>query len=407
MFIKTILCKAILLEKRIYLDHGATTPIHPDVIKAMEPIFHTNFGNPSSLHTKGREARKLIDKSRKKIADFLKIKPEEIIFTGGGTESDNIAILGTARKLKQHGKHLITSNIEHPAVLNTFKHLVSEGFDITIVPVDNQGIIHAQDIKKAIRPDTILISIMYVNNEIGTIQPVEEIAELAEENGIIFHTDAVQAFGKIRIDLSKSKIHLLSSSAHKLYGPKGIGLLYMRNRGNHPKLGEYIEPTVFGGGHEFGYRPSTENVPGIVGFAKAVEIADVDMEIEGARQKDLRDDFIKWVIDNIPDSTLNGNPTQRLYNNINLSFKNIEGESLLMYLDGEGIEVSTGSACSSKSREPSHVLTAIGLKPSESNIFGSLRITLGRSTSKEYLEYTKLKLKEIVLKLRKLSPLES
>ena len=395
----------ILLEKRIYLDHGATTPVHPDVLKAMEPIFHTNFGNPSSLHTKGREARKLIDKSRKKIADFLKIKPEEIIFTGGGTESDNLAILGTARKLKKHGNHLITSNIEHPAVLNTFKHLVNEGFDITIVPVDNQGIIHVEDIKKAIRTDTILISIMYVNNEIGTIQPVEKIAELAEEYGIIFHTDAVQALGKIRIDLSKSKIHLLSSSAHKLYGPKGIGLLYMRNRGNHPILGEYIEPTVFGGGHEFGYRPSTENVPSIIGFAKAVEIADADMEIEGARQKDLRDDFIKWVIDNIPDSTLNGDPTQRLYNNINLSFKNVEGESLLMYLDGEGIEVSTGSACSSKSGEPSHVLTAIGLKPTDSNVFGSLRITLGRSTSKDNLEYTKLKLKEIVLKLRKLSPL--
>lgn len=395
----------ILLEKRIYLDHGATTPVHPDVLKAMEPIFHTNFGNPSSLHTKGREARKLIDKSRKKIADFLKIKPEEIIFTGGGTESDNLAILGTARKLKKHGNHLITSNIEHPAVLNTFKHLVNEGFDITIVPVDNQGIIHVEDIKKAIRTDTILISIMYVNNEIGTIQPVEKIAELAEEYGIIFHTDAVQALGKIRIDLSKSKIHLLSSSAHKLYGPKGIGLLYMRNRGNHPILGEYIEPTVFGGGHEFGYRPSTENVPSIIGFAKAVEIADADMEIEGARQKDLRDDFIKWVIDNIPDTTLNGNPTQRLYNNINLSFKNVEGESLLMYLDGEGIEVSTGSACSSKSGEPSHVLTAIGLKPTDSNVFGSLRITLGRSTSKDNLEYTKLKLKEIVLKLRKLSPL--
>ncbi|MHA1727228.1 MAG: cysteine desulfurase family protein [Promethearchaeota archaeon] len=394
-------------HRRIYLDNNATTSIDPEVWKVMKPYYLKNYGNPSSLHSMGQETRKVIEDSRKKIADFLHAKnPEEIIFTGGGTESDNMAILGTARKMKRenHGNHLITSNFEHAAVQNTFKHLIEEGFEVTEVPVDSEGIIHVEDIENAIRSNTILISVMYVNNEIGTIQPVEEIAALADSKGIIFHTDAVQAFGKIPINLSESKIHLLSASAHKIYGPKGLGLLYMRNKGTLPKIGQFIEPIIFGGGHEFGMRPSTENVPEILGFAKAVELAEKSWaEKEPERQKLLRDDFIKWVLENIPDSSLNGHPTKRMYNNIALRFKHIGGESLLLYLDKEGIEVSTGSACSSHFKGPSHVILALGLK----NIGAkeSLRISIGKSITKEDMEYTKIKLKECIARLRKISPL--
>ena len=392
-----------MIQKIIYLDHGATTPLDPEVLKVMEPYFLTNYGNPSSLHSMGQNANKAIENSRKTIADFIGAEPKEIIFTGGGTESDNMAILGVARKLKDHGKHLITSNIEHPAVKNTFKHLISEGFEVTQILVDNKGLIHIEDVIKAIRDDTILISIMYVNNEIGTIQPIEEIAKIAEEKGIIFHTDAVQAVGKLKIKMTENKIHLLSASAHKLYGPKGLGFLYIRNGGRLPKIGKYIEPIIFGGSHEFKYRPSTQNVPGIVGFTKAIQLAEKRMTDESKRLVKLRDDFINWALTNIPDTFLNGDPIQRLYNNINLGFRYIEGESLLLYLNMEGIQASTGSACSSKSLDPSHVLLALGMKKAEAH--GSLRITLGRSTTKEDLEYTKLKLREIVEKLRKFSPL--
>lgn len=389
--------------KLIYLDHSATTPLLPEVLKAMEPYFIEKYGNASSLHTMGQVARQAIEDSRKKIASFLGAKPEELIFTGGGTESDNIAILGTARKLKDRGKHLITTNIEHPAVKNTFKQLEKEGFDVTYVPVQKNGIVDVDDVMKAIHPDTILISIMYVNNEIGTIQPVEKIAELVEPRGIIVHTDAVQAFGKLRMNMAKSKIHLLSASAHKIYGPKGIGLLYIRGKGKLPNIGSYIEPIIYGGGHESGFRPSTENVPEIIGFSKAVEIADKTLEEDTNRITKLRDDFIQWVLKNIPESYLNGDPKERIYNNINLGFKYIEGESLILYLDLEGIQASTGSACSSKNLEPSHVLLALGLEKKDAH--GSLRLTLGKSTNLEDLEYTKNKLKEVVEKLRKFSPL--
>jgi cysteine desulfurase len=288
-------------------------------------------------------------------------------------------------------------------VENPFHQLKTEGFEITQIPVDTNGILHVEDVEKAIRPDTILISVMYVNNEIGTIQPISAIAELAEKHNIIFHTDAVQAFGKIRINLAQCPIHLLSASAHKLYGPKGVGILFIRNQGNHPKIGKFIDPIIYGGGHEFGYRSSTENIPGIIGFAKAVEIADATLEKEQEREQQMRDDFIQWVLKNIPDSWLNGHSSLRIAGNINLGFKYIEGESLLLYLDQEDIEVSTGSACSSKSLKQSHVLSALGLAKTETH--GSIRITLGRQTTKVQLDFVKEKLFENINKLRKISPL--
>jgi cysteine desulfurase len=314
-----------------------------------------------------------------------------------------MAILGVARKLKSYGNHIITSNIEHSAVRNTIRHLKEEGFEISEIPVDNQGVLHVEDVEKAIRPTTILVSVMFANNEIGTIQPIQELAELTNRKNIILHTDAVQAIGKIRINLQEIKIDLLSATAHKIYGPKGIGLLFFRNAGNHLKFGRFIEPIIYGGGHEQGYRPSTENVPGIVGFAKAIELADKDLESEMARETQLRDEFIHWALNNIPESFLNGHPKIRLANNINLGFRFVEGESLILSLDEKGIAVSTGSACSSHSSEPSHVLQALNLK--KEDMHGSVRITLGRSTTPEELDYVKIQLKEVVATLRKYSPL--
>jgi len=391
------------MVKKIYLDNAATTRVHDDVVKEMIPYFSFFYGNASSLHSMGQKSRNAIENARVRIAKCIGSKPEEIIFTAGGTESDNIAILGTARRLKSKGNHILTSNIEHPAVRNTIRHLEKENFQITEIPVSANGLISLESVKKAIRKETILISIMYANNEVGTIQPVEKIANLAEEHGFIFHTDAVQAFGKIRMNLTNSNIHLLSASSHKIMGPKGIGLLYIRNKGKHPKLGNFIEPIMYGGGHEAGLRSSTENVPGIVGFAKAVEIAHNDLEKEWEREKKLRDNFIEWTLSNISNSFLNGAKNPRLANNINLGFKYIEGESLLLLLNEEGFEVSTGSACSSKSLEQSHVLLALGVN--KEDIHGSLRITLGRDTTSDDLDELKTKLKTSVEKLRKLSPL--
>ena len=391
------------MVKKIYLDNAATTRVHDDVVKEMIPYFSKIYGNASSLHSMGQKSRNAIENARVRIAKCIVCKPEEIIFTAGGTESDNIAILGTARRLKSKGNHIITSNIEHPAVRNTIRHLEKENFKITELPVSSNGLISIDSVKKALCKETILISIMYANNEVGTIQPVEKIANLADELGIIFHTDAVQAFGKIRMNLANSNIHLLSASSHKIMGPKGIGLLFIRNKGKHTKLGNFIEPIMYGGGHEAGLRSSTENVPGIIGFAKAVEIAHNDLEKEWEREKKLRDNFIEWTLSNISNSFLNGAKNPRLANNIHLGFKYIEGESLLLLLNEEGFEVSTGSACSSKSLEPSHVLLALGIN--KEDIHGSLRITLGRDTTTDDLDELKTKLKNSVEKLRKLSPL--
>jgi cysteine desulfurase len=383
---------------RIYLDHGASSPVDPEVFAAMQPIFLQYYGNPSSNHSFGTEARALIEDARAKIASFLHAKPDEIIFTGSGTEADNMAILGTAYKLRKIGTHVITSSIEHPAVRNPFKKLAVDGFEVTTIAADSDGLVHVEDVEKAIRPDTTLISIMLVNNEIGTIQPIKEIGEIARNHGIIFHTDAVQAVGKLPINLQELPVDLLSASAHKFYGPKGVGFLYYRESGMHPQKNRFIQPILFGGGHEFGMRPATENAPGIVGMAKALELACQNMDRETARLKTLRDDFIDWVLTNIPNSILNGHRTKRLFNNINIRFQGVDGEELQQRLNNAGIAVSTGSACASKSQDGSYVMRAI---ESEEAAYGTIRITMGKSTTPEMLEYVKTILQKEVESLRK------
>ena len=375
----------------------------PRVIEEIEKHFKTTYGNSSSLHTMGQNAGQILTKSREIVASLINAERDEIIFTSSGTEADNLAILGVALKNKKKGNHVITSSIEHHAILHPCEQLEREGFRVTYLPVDKYGLINLKELKDAITDKTTLISIMFANNEIGTIQQIEEIGKIVKKHDIIFHTDAVQAFGKIPIDVKAMNIDLLSASAHKLYGPKGVGMLYMRNKGLRTNGEKYIEPILFGGGHEWDMRPSTVNVPGIAGFAKAVELVKAEMDIEAKRQIKLRDKIIKYVLENIEDSYLNGHPTQRLPNNINLGFKYIEGESMVLDLDSEGIAVSTGSACSSKSLDPSHVLLAIGVSPQDAH--GSLRITLGRFTSEKDVEYFLKVLPNIIKRLRALSPL--
>jgi cysteine desulfurase len=375
----------------------------PRVIEEIEKHFKTTYGNSSSLHTMGQNAGQILTKSREIVASLINAERDEIIFTSSGTEADNLAILGVALKNKKKGNHVITSSIEHHAILHPCEQLEREGFRVTYLPVDKYGLINLKELKDAITDKTTLISIMFANNEIGTIQQIEEIGKIVKKHDIIFHTDAVQAFGKIPIDVKAMNIDLLSASAHKLYGPKGVGMLYMRNKGLRTNGEKYIEPILFGGGHEWDMRPSTVNVPGIAGFAKAVELVKAEMDIEAKRQIRLRDKIIKYVLETIEDSYLNGHPTQRLPNNINLGFKYIEGESMVLDLDSEGIGVSTGSACSSKSLDPSHVLLAIGVSPQDAH--GSLRITLGRFTSEKDVEYFLKVLPNIIKRLRALSPL--
>lgn len=392
-------------KKYIYLDNAATTPMDPRVIDVIEKHFETTFGNASSLHSVGKKAEKVLDRSREKVASLINAKKEDIIFTSSGTESDNIAIKGVAKKNKKRGNHIITSSIEHHAVLNPCKMLEKKGYKVTYLPVDKDGLINLEDLKESINEKTILISIMFANNEIGTIEPIKEIGEIAYDHNIIFHTDAVQALGKIPIDVNNLNIDMLSGSSHKIYGPKGVGMLYMRNTGIKKRDGFYCEPLMHGGGHESGFRPSTENVPGIAGFAKAVELMKEEMEKEGKRLKNLRDLIIAEITENINDCYLNGHPSKRLPNNVNLSFRFIEGESIVLSLDMEGIAASTGSACSSKSLEASHVLNGIGLKPEEAH--GSLRLTLGRFNEKKDIDYLLEKLPPIVKRLRDMSPLKA
>lgn len=381
---------------KIYMDHASTTPVDSEVVKAMLPYFTDKFGNASSIHSFGREAKKALDGSRRIVANALNANPDEIIFTSSGTESDNLAIKGIAIEGKNKGRnHIITSSIEHHAVLNPCEYLGENGFDVTYVPVDRYGTVNPSDIENSITEKTCLISVMHANNEIGTIQQIEEIGKISKEHGIPFHTDAVQTFGKIPIDVEKFNITLLSISGHKIYGPKGIGALYI-------KKGTRIEPLIHGGGHERGLRSGTENISGIVGLGKAVEIAQRDMEKEAKRLTALRDILSKGVLE-IKDSWLNGHPTKRLPNNANFCFSRVEGESMLLKLDAKGIAVSTGSACSSKSLEPSHVLKAIGLKPEE--MHGSLRFTLGKSNTKEDIDYVLEVIPEIIDELRRISPL--
>ncbi|MFQ6073452.1 MAG: cysteine desulfurase NifS [Methanosarcinales archaeon] len=382
--------------KRIYMDHGATSRVDPEVVKAMQPYFTEYFGNASSLHSFGREAKKVLEDSREKVANFIGAKKNEIIFTAGGTESDNMAIKGVAYKNRKKGNHIITSAIEHPAVIETCKYLEKQGFEVTYLPVYSEGIVRVEDLENAITDKTILITIMHANNEIGTIQPIEEIGKIAKEKDIYFHTDAVQSVGKIPVDVDAMNIDLLSISSHKIYGPKGVGALYIRK-------GTKIEPLVHGGGHEFGLRSTTENIPGIVGLAKAIELRKERMQEDLEKLTPLRDYLIRGVLTNIEESYLNGHLTQRLPNNANFYFKYIEGESLILNLDRKGIAASTGSACSSTKLEPSHVLLAIGLKPEDAH--GSLRLTLGRENTKKEVEYVLEALMEVVEKLRAISPL--
>lgn len=388
--------------KYVYLDNAATTPMDPQVIEEVSKHFKETYGNSSSLHSMGQKAGQILERSRKTIASLINAKSEEIYFTSSGTEADNLAITGVALKNQEKGNHIITSTIEHHAVENPCKELQKKGFEVTFLPVDNFGLINLKELEKTIKDKTILITIMFANNEIGTIEPIKEIGAIAKKHDIIFHTDAVQAFGKSPIDVNEMNIDLLSASAHKIYGPKGIGMLYIRNKGKKEGWGKYIQPLMFGGGHEKDMRPSTVAVPLIAGFAKAAELAKAEMDKESERQIKLREKIIKTVLNNIENTYLNGHPSQRLPNNVNLGFKYIEGESIVLDLDMEGIGTSTGSACSSKSLDPSHVLLAIGLKPEEAQ--GSLRISLGRFTIEEEVNYFLEKLPPIIERLRKISP---
>lgn len=380
--------------KRIYMDHAATTPLAPEVLEAMIPYFSKRYGNPSSLHSFGREAREAVDDARTEVAALLNAEPSEIYFTSGGTESDNLAIKGIARKNKKKGRHIITSSIEHPAVLEVCKALTREGFEVTYLPVTSEGLVEIGAVEEAVREDTILISVMHANNEIGTIQPLEEIGRLAGEKEIYFHTDGVQTAGKIPVDVNSLGLDAFSLSGHKLYGPKGAGALYIRK-------GVRIESIQQGGGHERGLRSGTENVPGIVGLGKAARIAEENMAEESERVRSLRDRIKEFVLNEIEDSWLNGHPVKRLPSNLNFGFKYIEGESLLLYLDAKGVAASTGSACSSKKLAASHVLSAIGLSPVESH--GSLRITLGMANTEEDADYACRAIFDSVKRLREMS----
>ena len=384
------------MKTRIYLDNAATTRTAQEVVDAMLPYFTESYGNPSSIYELGQRSKEAITKAREEIARVIGAKSEEIYFTGGGSEADNWAIKAAYEAYKNKGNHIITSKIEHHAVLHTCQYLEKQGARVTYLDVDENGMIDLDQLQKAITPETILITIMFANNEIGTIEPVKEIGMIAKEHGILFHTDAVQAFGQVPIDVDELNIDMLSSSAHKINGPKGIGCLYIRK-------GVKIRSFIHGGAQGRKRRAGTENVPGIVGYGVAARMAAESMEERTKKEQELRDYFIRQVLEEVPYTRLPGDPVKRLPNNANFSFRFIEGESLLIMLDMKGIAGSSGSACTSGSLDPSHVLLAIGL-PHET-AHGSLRLTLGADTTKEDLDYTLEQIKEIVAKLRNLSPL--
>ena len=384
------------MEKLIYLDNAATTKTAPEVVEAMLPYFTERFGNPSSIYGFGAENKEAISRQRDTIAAALGASSSEIYFTAGGSESDNWALKATAEAYSAKGKHIITSKIEHHAILHTCEYLKQQGFEVTYLDVDENGIVKLDELRAAIRPDTILISVMFANNEIGTIQPIREIGEIAKENQILFHTDAVQAFGHLPINVDECHIDMLSASGHKLNGPKGIGFLYIRK-------GVKIRSFVHGGAQERKRRAGTENVPGIVGLGTAIARAVRTMEERTAKERELRDYLIGRIEAEIPYCRLNGDRTKRLPNNVNFSFRFVEGESLLIMLDGKGICASSGSACTSGSLDPSHVLLAIGLPHEIAH--GSLRMTLNEEVTKEELDYVVENLKEIVNRLRQMSPL--
>jgi cysteine desulfurase len=382
--------------KCIYLDHSATTPVDPEVVTAMNPFFTVHYGNPSSMYSIAEFSRDAMEESRSTIASFINASPKEIIFTSGGTESDNQAIFTTARKIKDKGKHIITSSIEHHAVLHAFGQLEKEGFDVTYLPVDAHGIVSSSSLQKAMRSDTILVSIMHANNEVGTIQDISTLATIAHEKGALFHTDAVQAIGKIPVDVQSMGVDLLSSSAHKLYGPKGVGFLFV-------KKGTPFTSYLYGGGQEHKMRPGTENIPGIVGFAKAIELAQKRFSEDAQQLQNLATFLTEGIEQSIPDVLFTGHPTNRTPGHVSVCFKYIEGESVLLMLDSHGICVSSGSACTSGSLDASHVLLAMGIDSATAQ--GSIRMTMGRHNTIEDMKAVINVLPEIVEKLRKMSPL--
>ena len=384
------------MSKLIYLDNAATTAVRPEVLDAMMPYLKEEYANPSSIYTFAQKSKKVVDESRRTIAELLGAKEREIYFTSGGSEGDNWALKGTAEALKAKGKHIITSKIEHHAILHTCEYLEKRGFEITYLNVDRDGLISLDELKAAIRPDTILISVMFANNEIGTIEPIAEIGEIAKEHGVLFHTDAVQAYAQVPINVDEMHIDMLSASGHKLNGPKGIGFLYIRK-------GVKIRSFVHGGAQERSRRAGTENIPGIVGLGAAVERAMRIMDTKTRKEIELRDYLIGRLENEIPHCWLNGHRTKRLPNNINFSFLFIEGESMLIMLDMKGICASSGSACTSGSLDPSHVLLAIGLKHEEAH--GSLRLTLSEESTKEEMDIVAEEVKKIVQRLRDMSPL--
>lgn len=382
--------------RQIYLDHASTTPVRPEVVEAMAPYFTEHFGNPSSIYPLGQEASDAVAAARESLASLIGATPREIFFSSGGTESDNWALKGFARANAAKGRHIITSAIEHHAVLHTCEALEREGLEVTYLPVDEHGLVSVEDFKAAMRPDTILASIMFANNEIGTIEPIRELAAAAHEASVVFHTDAVQAFGHEPIDVNELGIDMLSASSHKIYGPKGVGLLYVRR-------GVKLQNLLDGGQQERGRRGSTENVPGIVGFARAAELAAEEIVPERDRQLALRDHAIRRILEEIPSAKLNGSWESRLANNVNFSFEFIEGEGMLLQLAARGICVSSGSACTSGSLDPSHVLLAIGLPHEIAH--GSLRMTLGRDTTLADIDFAVDSLKATLQNLRMMSPL--
>ena len=384
------------MEKMIYLDNAATTKTRPEVVEAMLPYFTESYGNPSSVYTFSAKSKEAVTKAREIIADSLGVKSNEIYFTAGGSEADNWALVAAAEAYEAKGKRIITSKIEHHAILHTCEYLEKRGYEVTYLDVDENGVVKLDELKKAIRPDTILISIMFANNEIGTIEPIKEIGAIAKEHGILFHTDAVQAYGHVPISADEYNIDMLSASGHKINGPKGIGFLYIRK-------GVKIRSFIHGGAQERRRRAGTENVPGIVGFGKAVQLAMDEMEERTKKEVEMREYLMEKVLREVPFTRINGSRTSRLPNNINFAFQFIEGESLLIKLDMAGICGSSGSACTSGSLDPSHVLLAIGLPHEIAH--GSLRLTLSEENTMEEMDITADKIKEIVAYLRELSPL--